>query len=1002
MTHSTSLQDHKRGLTSKGQKVVDDLKRRKQLGIPFKLQDIASDLGVDTGTVSDHAFPFIAQLVKELLAAEISDTDDFLNWQRDLVTFRHFLRRVSKSDEIFRKNIRLTIAEKSRHGDVIFSEIRDSTKQSTKLVHEEIQAWEKETGKKSWVQPWVKARSDFVASNPDPIQRSENRKKIVFEYIQEKRANCRQFTFDEMAKATGFPKKTVAQVARVCLLEIIDELIEKTVENDSDFKRWQKDYRTLYLMFSGYARQKDLTERYLRLGIESLHRQKIPIGYSELERLTSCSYERIRPALLKWEVETNTILPKLRSWKEVTLDMVLPTVSPKLHKLPLTFLESPEMGRSFNEKQLRMIFNIKQPNLRNVAFFVMVFADGNRANDISFFTTMSRFLNELSLSDIDEINPGQFYKELHDGKLLPNESQTVRARFVQSYFRLVRRQNEYLRKLTEDQINSIDSFLLVKVRDDHFWKNSKLSKAISNETVIRRKKLTDVVHQKFYSLRDVAERRLIQMERLRKSFFKAIEHHKESSCELPYSYEIADEASQPSGGFVSVRHKLKLWNAKSLRHVHEGHTPSFYTAKKSNPIEFSKREDLYFLSYEGSVQSEDETEVDPLWFFIKNDLNTHTSESNPACIAYPIFQEHALLTALPFRAEWPAAVRTWLAKINKSMGFHFIPTEGLLRYALVGHASTQIMTKTGARMNEFMQIRLDAQHLRRVKLSDSAETMAFWAIPKGRLMEEPYYIDERCMKALFDWWSFQRETGYPFEEIKPDRSLNQKIKPAIFLFQHHHRHLSHNNINVCMRFLFLGLDMETEDGDPVNFTSHLLRHSFATELRSLDTPIDIIGLLMKQRDIKVTEYYSKPTPTHLVALQRQIFETRLDLSLDHIRSSAQIKKQILDAQDTVGALIPVLGGNCTIPNKCPAKFACVGCAGNAPDPSKRQQVLEYKLAYLNMAEMANIQNLPAERRKALEILSNCDDMLMEMDLIEKTDIAAAEPVTIISKRGRRD
>jgi hypothetical protein len=68
--------------------------------------------------------------------------------------------------------------------------------------------------------------------------------------------------------------------------------------------------------------------------------------------------------------------------------------------------------------------------------------------------------------------------------------------------------------------------------------------------------------------------------------------------------------------------------------------------------------------------------------------------------------------------------------------------------------------------------------------------------------------------------------------------------------------------------------------------------------------------------------------------------------------------------------------------------------GNAPDPAKRKQVIEFKLAYSKMAEIAKAQNLPAERRKALEIISNCDDVLAEMDLIEQAENAASLPIIL--------
>src|SRR3546814_10726939 len=72
----------------------------------------------------------------------------------------------------------------------------------------------------------------------------------------------------------------------------------------------------------------------------------------------------------------------------------------------------------------------------------------------------------------------------------------------------------------------------------------------------------------------------------------------------------------------------------------------------------------------------------------------------------------------------------------------------------------------------------------------------------------------------------------------------------------------------------------------------------------------------------------------------------------------------------------------------------MGCAGHAPDPAKRLQVIELKSAYMGVASMADKHKLPAERRKALDILTNCDDVLAEMDLIEASESAASKQVML--------
>jgi len=150
-------------------------------------------------------------------------------------------------------------------------------------------------------------------------------------------------------------------------------------------------------------------------------------------------------------------------------------------------------------------------------------------------------------------------------------------------------------------------------------------------------------------------------------------------------------------------------------------------------------------------------------------------------------------------------------------------------------------------------------------------------------------------------------------------------------------------------------------------------------------PLDVIALLLKQRDVEVTRYYAQPTPAQLVGVQERIFLDRIDLTRTHLRAPAAIRRQLEGAQGGVGALVPVVGGTCTVANMCPAKFACLGCAGNAPDPARRAQVEEFKRIYGDMVQLASGQGLRAEERKAREVVAGCEDMLAEMALIDAAE-----------------
>jgi hypothetical protein len=121
-------------------------------------------------------------------------------------------------------------------------------------------------------------------------------------------------------------------------------------------------------------------------------------------------------------------------------------------------------------------------------------------------------------------------------------------------------------------------------------------------------------------------------------------------------------------------------------------------------------------------------------------------------------------------------------------------------------------------------------------------------------------------------------------------------------------------------------------------------HAFATTMAELRIPIDVIAEMLHQRDKTVTQYYARPTATQVLNAAETMFVDRIDVGAEALRSPEEIGRMLKEAEGKVGALTDVLGGTCVIANMCPAKFACVGCAGNAPGPAKRHQI-ERKMAW---------------------------------------------------------
>jgi len=79
---------------------------------------------------------------------------------------------------------------------------------------------------------------------------------------------------------------------------------------------------------------------------------------------------------------------------------------------------------------------------------------------------------------------------------------------------------------------------------------------------------------------------------------------------------------------------------------------------------------------------------------------------------------------------------------------------------------------------------------------------------------------------------------------------------------------------------------------------------------------------------------------------------------------------------------------------CPAKFACVGCAGNAPDPAKRyqiQQKLDWAKEQLGYAVR---EHLHAEEVKLGQLIADCKLVMEEMDLIEAARADRSQDVEV--------
>lgn len=224
----------------------------------------------------------------------------------------------------------------------------------------------------------------------------------------------------------------------------------------------------------------------------------------------------------------------------------------------------------------------------------------------------------------------------------------------------------------------------------------------------------------------------------------------------------------------------------------------------------------------------------------------------------------------------------------------------------------------------------------------------------------------------------------------PYRYSNRKHlfpEPKPYYFQYYNLALQESGLISSVRFLLHGLRFETQEGTPVIVKTHLLRHAFATEaVQRQMMPIDIVAKILHQRDLKITGYYSAPTPTQIsekVGELQDVISSYVDLDDALLRSPEELKKEFKEYSENVGVFNKVLGGICVTDYVCPTKIQCLGCSAKIPEPEQENELLEVIELSKDMEKRFKEMGLEIEERKAKEMQKQATIELKEIELIKK-------------------
>ncbi len=733
---------------------------------------------------------------------------------------------------------------------------------------------------------------------------------------------------------------------------------------------------------------------------------KLPTRSILKQYLPAMSMQALAPAGGEWRKEKglSQVGRGARAPVATELQDVAAIVDPSIATAPLTCFDPANDGRwlSPSTRVLAYLVRIEKRSIRDVmALFAVLKTECSQKSvhsQISEFTLVWRHVTtEQDIDDLCSVDPNDLLFRIYSGDAgkgltrRQRQSVFVQWKVVQHAF------EEYAERLSVGQRDTLARFFIKPLTSRLKLLQARAWASYNQEQQARAKLKTDAVQSQFYRVRHLAWLRCNQVGRLYEAVGQTIACVKGNHC-YPYDFSYEETVDDKSGQKIRQRVDLTLWDCAALferasTHGFEEGRPN-RTRRKNCEGVFSRENPTYVIEYRGTISLTTDRQAEPFWFlelfrrhvFVDidrdgdQDLHRKRTEFNRDWGYETTGRWSGASGMLGFRQELFRVIRC----LTRKAGHEFIPYEGIYAAAHFGGLAVRMATITGSRLGEVQQIAQSGDCIKRLS-NVGPKRATRWLlrlVPKGqKTSRADYYVDEDTKDLLLKVIRFQMERCGD-KSIPIVKGEFAKVPPDRYVLQWRKRAVGQGALNTFIRFLLHGLAFRASDGTAIQLTSHVLRHVFATELATLNVPVDVIAKILHQRDTTVTKYYSQPTATQVLAASELIFIDRIDIGAEALRDPEEIGRALEDAAGKVGALTEVIGGTCVVGNMCPAKFACIGCPGNAPDPAKRHQI-ERKMAWAGeQACHAAQQQLLAEQRQMDKVVADCRLLLQEMDLIE--------------------
>jgi hypothetical protein len=634
---------------------------------------------------------------------------------------------------------------------------------------------------------------------------------------------------------------------------------------------------------------------------------------------------------------------------------------------------------------------LEAPWRNQLAFGLVVDLSRNLEPDTirSHLTRLNNLLKgtfeHFKLKKWEDFSPNEHLYKYSNGEYL-NHSIRTRSNNLAEYFIMNDSQKRFVRtKFDESAKRAFERYILPK--PSFTMKELRISKKGKEESERLRKSETDAVVPMFTEIRAEAHLRFNQVIRLKKAFDDVVSKVKTEGTPLPLEFHYEESE------VVGERWYFQLWDKESFDLAHsEARTPrrsgkvpyflEFLKAEKIDTTETDKPEGLWFL------------EIMNLGLLKSLQENTSSEQVEKALT---FFKQHGYIEenhegfTQPF-ASYHSGVLTQNAYISNNQTVAqgvLIDVDPIYAAIHFGMLALEMCTTSGARVNELLQISYSKDCMVKVINPEGpSQTVRYTLrmIPKGRDKLENYYVTEEVMKLISQIVKMLKQHyngDIPkLEYGLPNRKHLFKDKKP-YIFQYKERSMRDITINTCLKFLCHGMAFETQDGKQVFLKTHLLRHAFATQaVQGEGIPIDIVAILLHQKDYSVTKYYSRPTDTQVSdAVEKWHIAVGVDLEIAQVvlRTVPEMEEQLKAYKEKVGTVNKTLGGICTLDRICPKQMACLGCAAKVPQPENKEELLQSYKFFDQQEKYFKKQGVNFEVQKCRQIKKE----LMEIASIEK-------------------